>query len=304
MRVQALTFHRTRFCIAIALAHAAVSCAGGEPGRPDAAIENVAFAPGQGAVHGFVDASAVRVVALPDASLRLKRVSDNSLTAIVTTDVHGAFISSGVPAGTYVICLSGTPGFANACSATQFAVTAGRIAYPPRAAFTPQITAVYGRVRLSDQTDVRYENQLYNKVVETVVRATTTTGVVVSGPVRANSRGDYVLRHVPPGTTVNIIATSENTTVQNTISVPTVPVKQDFTLPIRRPTVSEVQVLQNGKTVRHVPAGAIVHAKVLASDPDGHALHYAWKAPGGSCPVIDAPEVDCTMPLAQGVQSI
>src|ERR1043166_755852 len=252
MRVQALTFHRTHLCIAIALAHAAVSCAGGKP-SPDAAVENVAFAPGQGAVHGFIDASAVRVVALPDASLRLKRVSDNSLTAIVTTDVHGAFISSSVPAGTYVICLSGTPGFSNACSAAPFVVTAGEIAYPPRAVFSPQITAVYGRVRLADQTDVRYENQLYSKVVETMVRATTTTGMLVSGPVRADSRGEYVLRPVPQGTTVNIIATSENTTVQNTISVATSPVKQDFTLPNRRPTVSEVQALQNGRTVRHVP---------------------------------------------------
>jgi hypothetical protein len=303
MRVSALKSTRARFCIAIALAHAAAACSGGEAPQPDAAIENVAFAPGQGAVHGFVDASAVNVVPLPDASVRLKRI-DNVLTAIVTTDVHGAFISSNVPAGTYVICISGTPGFTNACSQTPFVVTAGKIAYPPHAVFGPQFTAVYGRVRLSDGTDVRYENQLYGKFVDTFVKATTPAGALVSGPVRANSHGQYVLRQVPPGTTVKIVATSENITVQNQIMVPTSAIKQDFTLPNRRPAISEVQALQNGKTVRHVAAGAVVHAKVLASDPDGHALHYQWKAPGGSCPTTDAAEVDCTMPLAKGAQSV
>ena len=56
MRVSALKSTRARFCIAIALAHAAAACSGGEGPRPDAAIETIAFAPGQGAVHGFVDA--------------------------------------------------------------------------------------------------------------------------------------------------------------------------------------------------------------------------------------------------------
>jgi hypothetical protein len=297
MRVQG-----SRFCIAIALA--AVACGEGEAPRPDAAVENVAFAPGQGAVHGYVDANAVNVVPLPDASLRLKRTSDNSLTPIVTTNVNGAFISSNVPAGTYVICLSGTPGFSNSCTATSFVVTAGKIAYPPHAVFSPQRVAVYGRVRLSDQTDVHYENQLFNKFVDTYVKATTTTGVLVSGPVRANSRGQYVLRQVPPGSTVKIVATSENKTAQSTISVATAPVNKDLTLANRRPVVNVVQALQNGVTVRHVEAGAIVHAKVLASNPDGHALHYKWLTPGGSCPATDAAEVDCTMPLAQGMQSI
>ena len=40
-----------------------------------------------------------------------------------------AFTASNVPAGTYVICLSGTTGFSNACSSTSFVVTAGKIAF-------------------------------------------------------------------------------------------------------------------------------------------------------------------------------
>lgn len=291
---------------ALALAGATLGCGHGElPGAPDAGVEPVAFAPGQGSVHGYVDATTGTVFALPDATVQLKRVTDNSLTPAVTTDVHGAFTTSNVPAGTYVICLSGTPGFSNVCSSTSFAVTAGKIAYPAHAVFSPLRVAVWGRVRLSDSTDVRYENSLFGKQVDTFVKALTTGGTLAAGPVRANGRGQYVLRQLAPNTSYHIVVQSETTVVDTLITTGTAPLKQDVTLPNRRPAVAEVNALQGGVGVRHVAAGSVVTVTARASDPDGNALHYQWLAPnGGSCPTTDAATVDCTMPTTLGVQSI
>jgi hypothetical protein len=291
-------------CTAVALAGALAAC-DGSGDAPDAGIEPIAFAPGQGAVHGYVDASVGTAIPLPDAKVRLKRVSDNAMTPVVTTDVHGTFTSSNVPIGSYVICLSGTPGFNNVCTSASFVVSAGKIAYPPHAVFSPLRVVVHGRVKLADATDVRFENELFAKQVDTFVKALTPTGTLVSGPVRANGRGQYVLRQLPPGASYRIVVTSEATTVESTVALGTAPVKKDFTLPNRRPKVEEVNALQNGVGVRNVEAGSIVQVKVRASEPDSQALHYKWIAPrGGSCPTTDASVVNCTMPTVLGIQSI
>jgi hypothetical protein len=293
--------------LAVAVALATLACGhGNPPDEPDApGTDDVAFAPGQGAVHGYVDAVGKSAVGLPDASIQLKRLSDNLLTATVITDVHGAFIASKVPAGTYVICITGTAGFSNACTSSSFLVSSGKIAYPPHAVFTPLRFVVYGRVRLGDGSDVRYENNLFGQEVNTFVRALTPGGALAAGPVRANGRGEYVLRQLASGTSYRIVVQSDATTIEAPVVTGTGPTSKDFLLPNRRPAVSEVTPSQGGKGVRHVAAGSVVHVAALASDPDGQALHYRWIAPrGGSCPATDASAVDCTMPAALGVQSI
>lgn len=289
----------------LAIASAVLGCGHDELVAPDAGTDTVAFAPGQGAVHGYVDATTGTPFALPDATIQLKRLSDSSLTPAVTTDVHGAFTASGVPVGSYVICLSGTPGFSNACTSNSFTVSAGKIAYPPHAVFSPLRVAVFGRVRLAGPADVHYENSLFGKQVDTFVRALTTGGVLAAGPVRANSRGQYVLRQLSPGTTYHIVVQSETTVVDNLITTGTVPFKKDVTLPNHHPNVDEVNALQGGVTVRHVAVGSVVTAVARASDPDGNTLHYQWLAPGGgSCPTTDAATVNCTVSTSLGIQSI
>jgi hypothetical protein len=290
--------------VVVALAFTVLAC-GSRASEPDAGVGTIAFAPGQGAVHGYVDATVGTAFGLPDATIRLKRLSDSFMTPAVTTDVHGAFTASNVPIGTYVTCLAGTPGFSSVCSQTSFAVLAGKIAYPPHAVFSPLRVVVYGRVRLSDSSDVRYENELFAKEVNTFVKALTPSGALVAGPVRANDRGQYVLRQLSPSTSYRIVVQSESTTIESTVLTATAPLKKDFLLPNRRPSVDEVNALQGGIGVRHVGAGSIVQVTARAGDPDGQALHYQWHAPqGGSCPTTDAATVDCTMPTALGLQSI
>jgi hypothetical protein len=303
---------RAGACLAaLAAAGAALGCGhDAAPDAPDAPdTEPVAFAPGQGAVHGFVDASVAAgtttTFALPDATIQLKRTSDSSLTAAVITDVHGAFTASSVPVGTYAICLTATTGFSNACTTATFTVSAGKIAYPPHAVFGPQRIAVWGRARLSDGADVRYENSLFGKQVDTFVRAVTLGGVLAAGPVRANSRGQYVLPRLSPNTSYHIIAQSENTVVDNLVAIGTAPFQNNPVLPNRRPAVAEVDALQGGVGVRHVVAGSVVTVGAVASDPDGNGLHYQWLAPnGGSCAGTDAASLDCTVSSTLGVQSI
>jgi hypothetical protein len=287
-----------------ALAIVIAAACSNQSDRPDAGVDPIALAPGQGTVHGSVDASVGTAFGLPDATIRLKRLSDNLLTPTITTDVHGSFRVTNVPIGTYVICMNGTQGFSNVCTSASFVVQSGKIAYPPHAVFSPLRVVIHGRVRLSDSSDVRYENELFGKEVNTFVKALTTGGALVSGPVRANGRGQYVLRQLAPGTTYRIVVQSETTTVESLVTVATAPVTKNFTLPNRRPSVDEVNALQNGVGVRHVEAGSQVQAKARASDPNGQPLHYRWIAPGGSCPTTDAAIVTCTMPTTVGVQSI
>lgn len=298
---------RTALWITVALATGMLACGHGRTADPDArgTDDVVAFAPGQGAVHGYVDAIGKSAVGLPDASVRLKRLSDGFLTPVVVTNVHGAFIASSVPIGTYAICLSGTPGFSDTCSSASFLVSAGKIAYPPHAVFSPLRFVVYGRVRLQDNRDVRYESEQFGQEVNTFVKALTPSGALVAGPVRANGRGDYILRQLASGTSYRIVVQSDSTTIESPVVTGTGPTQKNFLLPNRRPAVAEVNALQAGKGVRHVAAGSIVRVEARASDPDGQALHYKWRAPhGGSCPATDAAAVDCTMPTTLGVQSI
>ena len=289
-----------------ALAGALFACGHDTTTAPDGGgVETIAFAPGQGAVHGFVDATVGTAFGLPDATLRLKRLSDNFMTPAVVTDVHGAFTASGVPIGSYVICLSGTPGFSSVCTQASFVVAAGKIAYPAHAVFSPLRVVVWGRVRLGDNTDVRYENDLFGKEVNTFVKALTPGGALVAGPVRANSRGQYVLRQLSPSTSYRIVVTSETTTTESPVVTATAPLKKDFTLPNRRPSVDEVSALQGGQGVHHVVAGSTVQLVARAADPDGNALHYQWLAPGGgACAATDSPAVDCTVSTVLGIQSI
>ncbi|WP_394821277.1 hypothetical protein [Pendulispora albinea] len=263
------------------------------------------FAPGQGAVHGYIDAQIGEkgTIALPDATVRLRRVSDALMTAPVRTDVKGFFIAPGVPSGTYTTCITAA-GFTSGCSNAQFLVKSGKISNPPHAVFSPNRVPVYGRVSLSDKSDVRYENQLFATEVDTFVRASTPGGALVAGPVRANARGEYVIGGLPPGANYRILATSESSNVEKTVALATSPLKNDMSFGNRRPQVSEVNALQGGKGVRHVEAGSKVTVTAQAGDPDGGALHYRWIAPGGSCPPTDAPSVECTMPASLGTQSI
>jgi hypothetical protein len=296
-----------RWRLVAAVMSCLVACGHGEPptdaGDPGIGVIN--FAPGQGAVHGYVDATVPAAIALPDATVQLRRVSDGVTTSAVTTDVHGGFTASGVPVGTYVICLSGTAGFMDACSATSFVVTSAEIAYPPHAAFSPVQVIVHGRVRLGDNTDVRYENDLFDKAVDTFVKAVTPDGGLAAGPVRVNGHGEYLLRALSSKTSYRIVVTSETTTVETLVLTGGAPVVQDFLLPNRRPAVEEVNALQGGVGVHHAAPGSIVRVEARASDPDGQPLHYQWLAPrGGSCPPTDAAAVDCTMPAAAGLQSI
>ena len=291
---------------ALALAASVVpGCGSDEAVGPDASTAVSELASGQGAVHGYVDTRLATTFGLPDATVQLKRTSDNVVTATAKTNVHGAFIAANVPAATYVICLTATQGFSSVCSSASFAVAAGKIAYPAHAVFTPLRFTVSGRVRLSNSADVWYENDLFSKEVNTFVKALTPGGTLVSGPVRANSRGEYVLRQLPGNTSYRIVATSEATSVESVVALASAPVTRDLSLPNRRPVVSEVDALQNGSGARHVAAGSTVQVQVSASDPDGQALHYRWIAPhGGVCPASDAAAVSCTMPTAQGIQAI
>jgi hypothetical protein len=279
---------------------------GSDAGAP--VVGEAAFAPGQGAVHGTVDALVAPTTGvtfgLPGATVQLKRVSDGSLTTAVTTDVNGGFIASSVAAGTYVICMSAL-GFTSACTTAGFVVTSQKIAYPPHAVFAPQRFNAYGRVRLADNSDVRYESNLFNKEVNTFVKALTPAGALVAGPVRANGRGEYVLAPLAGKTTYRIVVQSDAATTESTVVTNQTSSHLDFALQNRRPVVAEVNALQGGKGVRHVAAGSLVQVNARALDPDGQALHYQWRAPrGGSCPTTDAATVTCTMPAALGAQSI
>jgi hypothetical protein len=262
------------------------------------------LAPGRGAVHGSVEVKLKVAVALPDARIQLRRSSDGLLTPAVITDINGNFIVSNVLAGTYSVCITGTVGFASTCNAPGLVVTSGKIAYALHTNFVPAGLTISGRIRLSDANDVRYANELFGKQVETTAKVVTPAGALVAGPVRANSRGEYLLRHLVSGS-YRVIVQSESTTVDTPFTVGRMSITLDVTLPNKRPAVHEINALQGGQTARHVAAGSIVKVSVRASDPDGQPLHYRWIAPrGGSCPNIDAPSVDCTMPTAQGVQPI
>jgi len=305
---------RTRHDLPLRAAVILASCVlGCGPDRavdsPDAGSPGVAeFAPGQGSVHGYIDANVGTVApaafGLPDAAVQLRRVSDGLLTTSVTTDVHGGFIASKVPAGTYTICLAAAAGFSPSCSQSSFVVTTGKIAYPAHAVFSPLRFVVFGRVRLADGSDVRYENDEFGTEVNVRVRALLPDGTLVAGPVRANGRGEYVLGQVPAKAGLRIIAQSEAVSAQATISSDAAATRVDLVLANRRPVVTEINALQGGVGVRHVAAGSTVRVEVRASDPDGQALHYRWLAPGGSCAAVDAPATDCTMPGALGTQSI
>jgi hypothetical protein len=266
-----------------------------------------ALTAGLGTVHGYLDAQAGQgdgLFGLPDATIRLRR-ADGLLTAAVVTDVKGFFVVTDAPVGDYVVCWTAA-GFPAGCDGKHgFKVKDRKIVNPPHAVATPSRMAVWGRVALADGRDVHYENQLFGTTVDTFVTALTARGTKVAGPVRANSRGQYVLGGVPPDGSYRILATSLSSSTNAAVVVGTVPVRVDLLLPNRRPAAESVVALQGGKGVRHAAPGTVVQVQADASDPDGDSLHYRWLAsPGASCGTADAPSVSCTLPAGLGTHSI
>src|SRR6185369_17145976 len=144
------------------------------------------------------------------------------------------------------------------------------------------------------------ENSGVGTLVTSKVSAQDTGGTLVSGPITANSFGQFVIPKIPgPGT---FQLKGECALGQGQLNVsPTAAdlfgaTTYDLILDNSTPTVSSIIATRSGTAVRRANPGDTLKVSVKAQDPDGDTLHYKWVASTPGLTSADSDTIDWTMP--------
>ena len=267
-------------------------------------------------IHGYVYASvnadiagavAIKVssIAIPDIEVVAKNVASGVNSAPTHTDPYGYFRTPAVPAGSYQICVSGT-GFASTCDPQVLVITNRVKVLDHNITIRTKQHAVLGSVHLSDKTTPCFwYNPAFdaNVVMTAKVALEDSAGNLVSGPIRGNNFGEYVLPTGAAPGAYKVTVACEATQAAAAVTLTAASLKQDFILNNGAPHAHLLEAAMAGVGVRRASPGDALTIKVPASDPDNNALHYQWideSAQVASFP--DAATVNWTAPAAPGLQ--
>jgi len=270
-------------------------------------------------VHGFVVAAvesrgqenkAGGDILLPNASVYLKSLPSGSTVATskVITDVHGYFSIPNQPSGRYQICAE-ADGFNDFCDPTPISISSFAVVMNHQLRLTPKSPgAIIGRALLKNGSICFQENPAVGTLVSSQVSAHDNAGTMVSGPITANSYGQFVIPKIPsPGRyqlkgecalgrgQLNITPTAADLLGASTY---------DLVLDNSTPTISSIVATRSGTGVRRANPGETLKVAVKAHDPDGDTLHYKWAASTPGFTDADSDTVEWTLPNVSATNAI
>jgi hypothetical protein len=251
-----------------------------------------------GGVHGSVYArldlenADDSTIALPDIAVVVRNTDTGRVTQVVKTHVDGRYEVERLAAGKYQLCWK-AKGWVSGCNDDPIILpddteedvkSLDPIGLVPN--FEPDAEGtgrgvVMGRVRLSDGSACEYSNPLFGVDQSALVSALDDRGNVVSGPVRANSAGEYVLAGVPQKD-IRVRATCAAGSVEAlaTAAFGTV-VPLDLTVNNSPPQFVALIAEIDGQAMKSVLPGATVDLAAEAQGSNADHLQYRWAtAPG------------------------
>jgi hypothetical protein len=276
--------------------------------------------PGPQPIHGYVFAVirselagvAVGVnqgggVAVPDIVVAAKNINTGILSSLTHTDPYGYFRTPPLTAGTYNICVSGT-GYEGGCD-PQVITIAGQVHIMDHIVMihTKQ-HAVTGSVVLADKkTPCFWYNPMFdaNFTMTAKVTLIDSGGLVVTGPIRSNNLGQYIMpTEAAPGS-YKVAVECEATHAGNAVSLTAGSTALNFTLKNNVPTADLLEARKAGVGVRRASPGDGLTITVPSADVDQDTLHYKWVDESGGTPSFpDAATVNWSAPALTGPHTL
>jgi hypothetical protein len=269
-----------------------------------------------GQVHGFVIASLgnkdrkTAGILLPNANVYLKVLPAGTVvpTSMVITDAHGYFSIPNQPAGRYQICAE-ADGFDGFCDPDLISISSFAVVLAHQLPLTPKAPgAIVGRARLKNGSICFQENPAFGTVVTSKVSALDGAGTLVSGPITANSYGQFVIPKVPaPGSyklTGDCALASGQLNVSPNAADLVGASTYDLVLNNSAPTIFSIVPDKAGTAVRRANPGDTLKVSVKANDSDGDPLHYKWASSTPGFTSADSDSINWTLPSVSATNAI
>ncbi|HKC23305.1 MAG TPA: hypothetical protein VKF32_01115, partial [Thermoanaerobaculia bacterium] len=250
-------------------------------------------------------------IRLPKARVFLKALPSGNVVAASTaiTNPHGYFIVPSQPAGRYTICAEAT-GFAIQCDSTPVSISSHTIVLTHYLMLSPDPPgAVVGRVLLKNGSPCFHEDPAFATLVTSQVSILGGGGgALVSGPITANSYGQFVVPKMPGPGTYTLSGECALGTGQKSINVTAAALagttSYTLTLDNSAPTILSIVAVAAGAAVRRANVGATLQVTVKADDPDGDTLHYRWASATPGFASVDSATVNWTLPNVSATNAI
>jgi hypothetical protein len=271
-------------------------------------------------IHGYVfarinsevrDAAAVSTqgtgIAVPDIVVAAKNVTTGALSKLTHTDPYGYFRTPALAAGSYNICVSGT-GFVGDCDPQVITIVDHVHVMDHIVTIQTQQKVVVGTVLLADKkTPCFWYNPVFdaNHVMTTTVMLEDAGGNVLSGPIRGNNLGEYIMPTGAAPGTYKVAVACEAEKAGNMVALNAPVLVQNFVLNNHAPTANLLEAARAGVGVRRASPGDALTIKVPSADLDHDALHYQWvDDSGGTASFPDAETVNWSAPAAAGTHVV
>lgn len=264
--------------------------------------------PAGGEVHGFVSARLDfqdqetgfnGQIRLPGAEVFLRDPTSGTEIVSGISDPHGWYDLAEAPAGTYELCARAV-NFIDECRPGTIIVAGETVHTPDDLLLSPEPHSVWGTVLAQDGKPCFRESSGLDLFRTTRVELwDATLSSLVTGPVVANARGQYVLPAIPGAGAYQLRSDCAGLSTDTPVSLGgshlghSTPVAQ--TLPNRSPHVDSLVASLGGQAVRRASAGSTLTVKVSATDPDSDPLHYRWTDGNGSLTSVDASTIQWTL---------
>jgi hypothetical protein len=262
-----------------------------------------------GQVHGFVVAELREGqkngigdrVHLPDATVYLKSLPAGAVVSSskVLTNARGYFIMPRQLIGRYQICYE-KDGFVPRCEDTPLSISQQTLVLTHDLILFPAPPgAIVGRALLKDTSICYKETNAFATLVTTMLNLLDGGGNQITGPIRANSYGIFVIPKVPGPGNYQLKGTCALGVGSRSISVAPADLfgatAFNLTLDNRGPVILSMLPVAGGIPVRSANPGDTVQVKVVAEDPDGDTLHYEWATNSSGFTSVDADTVNWTL---------
>jgi len=251
-------------------------------------------APPGGSIHGYVavraptlrdqtnltGASAIQpgtFIVVPNITVTAQNTGTNATSAAVVTNSQGYFQTPNLPAGLYRICVSGA-GFASSCDDATVDDVGPYTLMNHFVQVRPTGSAITGTVTLADHTTpcFWFRPAISPQALVAKVSLESSDGKVIAGPVDGNVAGQYVLPVAQTTDGAKLHVECDAGVSETTIAAQSGAAIQNVATPASKPSILAFDFTKNGVGVRRADPGETVTATVLAKDPDGNPLHYAW----------------------------
>jgi Bacterial Ig domain len=273
--------------------------------------------PPGGQIHGFVVAlireakenKGLTTIHLPDARVYLKRLPAGTVVSgsEAITNPHGFFVIPKQQGGQYQICAEAN-GFAGQCDPTPIMLSRTVVMTHDLQLVPSSPGAIVGRALLKNGSICFHENAAFATLTTTKVSVTDGSANLVSGPITANSYGQFVVPKIPGPGGYRLSGECAQGKGEKQISVNAADLvgatSFALTLDNSAPTVLSIVPSISGTAVRRTSPGATLQVTANASDPDGDTLHYAWVSATPGFVSVDSPTVTWNLPNVAATNAI